>query len=77
MRAAVEARQPYQALPVNVKYRLEGDQQIGSAHLPSLIESNQDEVAYNVVLICDTAAFRSGCPPSRTARKSLCTKRLR
>ena len=75
--AAVEAWHAVSgALPVNVKFLLEGEEEIGSPHLPSLIGSHQDELACDVVLICDTAAFKSGVPAITYGTKGLVYKEV-
>ncbi len=64
------------ALPVNVKFLLEGEEEIGSPNLPSLIESHREELACDVVLICDTAAFGSGVPAITYGTKGLVYKEV-
>ncbi|HUW81418.1 MAG TPA: dipeptidase [Phycisphaerae bacterium] len=75
--AAVEAWQAVSGeLPVNVKFLLEGEEEIGSPHLPSLVESHQNELACDVVLICDTAAFKPGVPAITYGTKGLVYKEV-
>ena len=77
MVAAVEAWHAVAgALPVNVKFLLEGEEEIGSPNLPSLIESHQEELACDVVLICDTAAFAPGTPAITYGTKGLVYKEV-
>ena len=49
-------------LPVNVKYLIEGEEEIGSPHLNGFIESNLDRLRCDVVAISDTAMFARGVP---------------
>ncbi|MBI2431715.1 MAG: dipeptidase [Candidatus Hydrogenedentes bacterium] len=41
------------AYPVNVKYLLEGEEEIGSVHLPEFIDAHRDLLRCDVVLNCD------------------------
>jgi acetylornithine deacetylase/succinyl-diaminopimelate desuccinylase-like protein len=75
--AAVEAWHAVAGvLPVNVKFLLEGEEEIGSPNLPSLIEAHQEELACDVVLICDTAAFSPGVPAITYGTKGLVYKEV-
>lgn len=49
-------------LPLNVKYLIEGEEEIGSVHLDSFIESHQDLLGADVALISDTTMFARGVP---------------
>jgi acetylornithine deacetylase/succinyl-diaminopimelate desuccinylase-like protein len=49
-------------LPLNVKYIFEGEEENGSANLPTFIEEHADPLKADVVLISDTALFGSGVP---------------
>ncbi|MBI4444669.1 MAG: dipeptidase [Acidobacteria bacterium] len=57
--AFVETRQ---ALPVNLKYLIEGEEEVGSSHLDEFIEKNRDLLKADVVVISDTAMFARGIP---------------
>ncbi|PTM09176.1 MAG: peptidase M20, partial [Bacteroidetes bacterium] len=50
------------ALPVNVKYLLEGEEEIGSPHLVPFIEEHKEALACDMVLISDTAMFDEDQP---------------
>jgi len=64
---AVEAwLRTYGSLPVNVKFLIEGEEEIGSPSLPSWLEKNRSLVQADTVVISDTAQFARGYP-------SLCT----
>jgi acetylornithine deacetylase/succinyl-diaminopimelate desuccinylase-like protein len=49
-------------LPVNIKFMLEGEEEVGSAHLDDFIESHKDLLAANVVVVSDSAMFARGVP---------------
>ncbi len=63
-------------LPINVKFCLEGEEEIGSPHLRSLIEEHRDRLACDYVLIHDTAQFGPGVPAVTTATKGLLYKEV-
>jgi acetylornithine deacetylase/succinyl-diaminopimelate desuccinylase-like protein len=49
-------------LPVNVKFIIEGEEEIGSESLESFIKSNTDLLKCDAVLISDTSLFDRGVP---------------
>ncbi len=49
-------------LPVNVKYLIEGEEEIGSPHLDQFIEENQELLQADVAMVSDTAMFARGVP---------------
>ncbi|MDQ0189705.1 dipeptidase [Alicyclobacillus cycloheptanicus] len=50
------------ALPVNVKLCIEGEEEIGSAHLPAFLERNQDRFRGDLLVISDTTMYGPGQP---------------
>lgn len=44
-------------LPVNVKFLIEGEEEVGSAHLDDFIEEHKERLKCDVVVISDTAQF--------------------
>lgn len=53
-------------LPVNVKFLLEGEEEVGSAHLEEFVRKHRDRLACDTVMISDTAMYAPGIP-------SICT----
>ena len=49
-------------LPVNIKFILEGEEEVGSTHLDDFIRGHKADLAANVVVISDTAMFARGVP---------------
>ena len=49
-------------LPVNVKFILEGEEEIGSTHLVPFIEEHKNLLSCDMVLISDTAMFAKDTP---------------
>ncbi|MGZ6525540.1 MAG: dipeptidase [Tumebacillaceae bacterium] len=49
-------------LPVNVKFCIEGEEEIGSGHLPALLEAHQARFAADVVVLSDTAMLGENLP---------------
>lgn len=49
-------------LPVNLKFLIEGEEEIGSRHLPELLEQHRDLLRADVVVISDTSFFAPDVP---------------
>src|SRR5262245_41281755 len=49
-------------LPINVKVVLEGEEEVGSAHLDDYIKANKDNLAADVVVISDSPMFDRDIP---------------
>jgi acetylornithine deacetylase/succinyl-diaminopimelate desuccinylase-like protein len=52
----------HQRLPVNIKIVLEGEEEVGSAHLDDFVRAHKAELASDVVVISDSAMFARGVP---------------
>lgn len=60
---AVEALlQSRGSLPVNFIFLVEGEEEIGSAHLPSFVEQHEEMLNADVVLISDTSMYAADVP---------------
>ena len=49
-------------LPVNIKFILEGEEEIGSENLPDFIKANKEMLKCDAVLISDTSMYNVGIP---------------
>jgi acetylornithine deacetylase/succinyl-diaminopimelate desuccinylase-like protein len=50
------------ALPVNMKFLIEGEEEIGSEHLESFVRDNTEMLKADIVLISDSSMFAKGVP---------------
>lgn len=50
------------SLPVNVKFIYEGEEEIGSPHLPKFVEENKEKLVADFILISDTGLYGPGKP---------------
>jgi len=49
-------------LPVNVRFLIEGEEEVGGEHITSLVESKPDFLKSDAAVICDTEMFAAGMP---------------
>jgi len=61
------------ALPVNVKFCIEGEEEISSPNLPAFMESNADKLKADVIVISDTSLLEKGKPAISTGLRGLCS----
>ena len=60
---AIEAHMKAQGrLPVNIKLMIEGEEEVGSAHLDAFIHEQKAALAADVVVVSDTEMFGRGIP---------------
>jgi acetylornithine deacetylase/succinyl-diaminopimelate desuccinylase-like protein len=59
---AVEALMQNGGLPVNLKYMIEGEEEIGSLHLDEFIDANRERLACDAVLNCDAGIHAPDVP---------------
>ncbi|WP_223070381.1 dipeptidase [Paenibacillus caui] len=59
-------------LPVNLKFCIEGEEEVTSPNLPIFLEENKEKLAADVVLISDTSLIEKGKPAISTGLRGLC-----
>jgi acetylornithine deacetylase/succinyl-diaminopimelate desuccinylase-like protein len=60
---AVEAYMQKQGrLPLNIKFMLEGEEEVGSAHLDDFVRAHKQDLAADVVVISDSPMLERGIP---------------
>ena len=59
---AIEILLAHQALPCNVKFMIEGEEEVGSVNLGGFVEKNKEKLACDVVLISDTSMIANDIP---------------
>ncbi|MGQ9651270.1 MAG: dipeptidase [Phycisphaerae bacterium] len=62
--------------PVRVKVLIEGEEEIGSKHLSTLIENNREKLACDYVLISDTAKLNADTPALTCSTRGLVFKEI-
>jgi acetylornithine deacetylase/succinyl-diaminopimelate desuccinylase-like protein len=60
------------ALPVNVKLLIEGEEEIGSAHLDAFVVAHAEDLAADFVLSADGATWRVDLPTVAVASRGIC-----
>lgn len=58
-------------LPCNVKFMIEGEEEVGSANLGWFVERNQEKLANDVILISDTGMIAPDVPSITTGLRGL------
>ncbi|MBV7507966.1 dipeptidase [Bacillus sp. sid0103] len=59
-------------LPINVKFLIEGEEEIGSPNLPLFVEENQELLSSDVIVISDTSMMERGKPTIVYGLRGLC-----
>ncbi|NBV04785.1 MAG: dipeptidase [Cytophagia bacterium] len=59
---AFEYMMRYDALPCNIKFMIEGEEEVGSANLSTFIVENKERLRADVVLISDTSMIANDVP---------------
>ncbi len=59
---AFEAMQANGALPCNIKFMIEGEEEVGSDHLGDFCAAERDKLACDVILISDTSIIANDVP---------------
>lgn len=60
-------------LPLNLKFLLEGEEEVGSRHLKGLVAERRAELAADVVVISDSGFYARGQPAIVYGLRGLCT----
>ena len=60
--AAVVAHRDAGTLPCNIRFFIEGEEEIGSPNLERVIERHRKQLACDYVVLCDTPNFATGVP---------------
>lgn len=62
----------YGTLPVNVKFIYEGEEEIGSPHLPKFVEENKEKLKADLIVISDTSLYGPNKPAICYSLRGLC-----
>lgn len=68
---ALEMMLDSDSLPCNVKFMIEGEEEVGSANLGKFVQANKDRLAADVVLISDTSMLANDTPSITVGLKGL------
>jgi len=68
---AFELMQATEGLPCNIKFMIEGEEEVGSDNLGTFVKENKDKLAADVVLISDTAMISLEHPSLETGLRGL------
>ncbi len=64
-------------LPVNLKFLIEGEEEVGSEHLAPFIDEHREKLACDVVVISDTCQYAAGQPAITYGLKGIAYFELR
>ncbi|MFM7902721.1 MAG: peptidase dimerization domain-containing protein, partial [Bacteroidota bacterium] len=59
---AFEAMEKSGALPCNIKFLIEGEEEVGSDHLGDFVKANKEKLKADVILISDTSMIANDVP---------------
>ena len=62
---------------MNLKYLIEGEEEVGSAHLEQFIDQNHERLACDIIVISDTSQFAPGQPAITYGLKGIAYFELR
>ncbi len=68
---AFEAMVKNDCLPCNVKFLIEGEEEVGSVHLEAFCKKNKKKLANDVILISDTSIIANNVPSITTGLRGL------
>lgn len=59
-------------LPINFKFLIEGEEEVGSPNLPKFVEANKEKLAADVIVISDSSLLERGKPTICYGLRGLC-----
>ena len=68
---AFETMMQLRQLPCNVKFMIEGEEEVGSDHLASFVQDNREKLNADVILISDTGMIANDTPSITTGLRGL------
>jgi len=68
---ALEYMTQHDQLPCNVKFMIEGEEEVGSESLAAFVEANKEKLANDVILISDTGMIAKDVPSITTGLRGL------
>ena len=68
---AFEAMINANELPCNVKFMIEGEEEVGSENLGVFVQNNHDKLAADIILVSDTGMFANDVPSITTGLRGL------
>ena len=68
---AFEAMSQNNALPCNIKFMIEGEEEVGSANLETFCKTHKNQLACDVILISDTSIIANDTPSITTGLRGL------
>ncbi|MCC9168364.1 dipeptidase [Pontibacter harenae] len=68
---AFEVMMQNSALPCNVKFMIEGEEEIGSKHLSDFVRDNKEKLKGDVILISDTSMLANDVPSITTGLRGM------
>ena len=68
---AVEFMVKTNQLPCNIKFMVEGEEEVGSKNLATFVEANKEKLANDIILISDTGMIANDVPSINTGLRGL------
>lgn len=68
---AFEAMMANDELPCNVKFMIEGEEEVGSEHLGEFVKANKELLKADVIVISDTGIISNDCPSMTVGLRGL------
>lgn len=58
-------------LPINIKFLIEGEEEVGGEHIEDYVPKNPERLKANAAVVCDTEMFAPGLPTITTGLRGL------